>query len=273
MDQRTFDFADPWKDTRPIPTFYEVVEGGPICPWCGELRYADVLEYWPEERAWMFDTCCEGSHQDLCEQAIQCTRESVAAWFEARTGQPIRQVYQSTVEVDFIRLDYGLELRDVSQKTAKAFIREHHRHNPAPAGWRWGHGVYNGEQLVAVGWVGRPVARAIDHAEACEVNRVCVNPDLDPELVWNACSMIYGAAAREAKRRGYKRVLTYTLESESGGTLVAAGWTPVARTKGGSWDTPSRRRDDKAATCPKVRWERGLDKRTRKAIAKQAITL
>ena len=219
----------------------------------------------------MFDTCCEGSHADLCEQVTECSRESFAAWFEGRTGAHIRQGYQSTVEPDFLRLDFGLELRDVPQAEAKAFITENHRHNPAPAGWRWGHGVYNGGQLIAVGWVGRPVARAIDHTQVCEVNRVCVNHDLDPQLVWNACSMIYAAAAKEAKSRGFSRIITYTLESESGHALKASGWTAVAVTKGGSWNCPSRPRTDKAPTCRKVRWARGLTKAEKKAVRNEAL--
>jgi len=261
---------EPLDDTRPIPTCQDGT--GPICPWCGEERFLDVLEYWPEERAWMFDTCCEGSHQDACEHAAQDPR-GFGRWFEGVTGCYVRQGYQSTVEPDFLRLDFGLTVGPVKQADAKAFISEHHRHNNAPAGWKWGLGCYNGHELIAVLWVGRPVARKLDHTKIVEVNRLCVNPDLDPELVWNACSKLYAEAAREAKTRRYDRAITYTLASESGGTLVAAGWTPTHRTEGGSWDRPSRARTDKAPTCQKIRWEKGCNKRARKDIAKRAITL
>lgn len=259
----------PLDDTRPIPC--EPDPHGPICPWCGEPRFVDVLDYYPEERAWMFDTCCEGSHADLCEQAAEDPR-GFGRWFEARTGQPTRQGYSSAAAPGFLRLDYGLTTGPVAQRDAKAFIAQHHRHNNAPAGWLWGLGCFNGHELIAVLWVGRPVARALDTTQVCEVNRLCVNPDLDSQLVWNACSLLYASAAREAKRRGYQRIITYTLESESGTTLVAAGWTATHRTAGGSWNCPSRPRTDKAPTCAKVRWEKGLNKQARRDIESRKLT-
>ncbi|SLB33401.1 XF1762 family protein [Mycobacteroides abscessus] len=58
-------------------------------------------------------------------------------------------------------------------------------------------------------------------------------------------SMLYGAAWRAAKAMGYRRLVTYTLASESGASLRAAGWRVVARRpprKG--WDMPGRPRVD-----------------------------
>jgi hypothetical protein len=68
-------------------------------------------------------------------------------------------------------------------------------------------------------------------------------------------AFLYGMARRVAQNMGYARLITYTLPSEGGASLRGAGWRQVAQTKGGSWDTPSRRRTDKAPTCPKWRWE------------------
>lgn len=70
--------------------------------------------------------------------------------------------------------------------------------------------------------------------------------------------MLYSAAAKEAKRRGFRKVITYTLEEESGHALRAAGWTAEARTRGGSWNRPGRARKDTAPTTPKIRWSRTL---------------
>jgi hypothetical protein len=53
---------------------------------------------------------------------------------------------------------------------------------------------------------------------------------------------------------GYRRAVTYTLESESGASLKAAGFTLDGVTDGGSWDRPARRRTDKTTTAPKKRW-------------------
>ena len=67
--------------------------------------------------------------------------------------------------------------------------------------------------------------------------------------------MLYGACRRAAKALGYARIITYTLESEPGTSLYAAGWKRVAVTKGGSWDRPSRPRMDEHPLEPKVLWE------------------
>ena len=60
---------------------------------------------------------------------------------------------------------------------------------------------------------------------------------------------------RAAFALGYKRVITYTLASESGVTLKAAGWQCAGLTGGGSWHAPSRPRKDKHPLQPKRRWE------------------
>ncbi len=225
------------------------------CSYCGEVAFLDLLEIWPAERAWMFETCCEDAYYDVLE-ALETdeAREEVAELLRDY-GINVRRIYSSSIEFA-LRMDYNLELRDVDLKTAKAFVEEHHRHNKPPVSWRWGHAVYNGDDLIGVAMVGRPVARMIDGSTTVEVNRLCVRADLDGELVWNACSMLYGAAAREAKRRGFEKIITYTLETEDGTTLRAVGWDPEHRTRGGSWNRPSRAREDKAPTCRKIRWAR-----------------
>jgi hypothetical protein len=78
--------------------------------------------------------------------------------------------------------------------------------------------------------------------------------------------MLYAAVAREARRRGFQHIISYTadsdeaatLASELGTSLKAAGWVPEHPTRGGSWNRPSRPRRDAAPTCPKVRWGRSL---------------
>lgn len=232
-----------------------------LCPFCGEAYLVDLLEVWPEERAWMFDTCCEGAHEDLCA-SLEAGEGDVRQWVRelfAGYGIEIRRPYSSTTEPGSLRLDFGLELGSVTLQDAKAFVRAHHRHNAPPVSWRWGHGLYNGETLVAVAMVGRPVARMIPSATVVEVNRLCVNPELDPELVEHACSKLYAAAAREAKRRGFARVITYILETEVGTSLKAAGWEPKHKTKAEKWHRANRPREDAdAPVIRKIRWEREL---------------
>lgn len=55
--------------------------------------------------------------------------------------------------------------------------------------------------------------------------------------------MLYGAAARGAFAMGYRRLITYTEEGESGASLRAAGYRVVAqRPPRAGWGTPSRPR-------------------------------
>jgi hypothetical protein len=225
------------------------------CPFCCETARVEVLEAWLDERAFVLDTCCEAAHEDAVAWLSEAPRKQVAAFLAGELGTAVRQ----TVELDGrVQLDYGLTVGPVKLKDAKAFIREHHGHcsNP-PCSWRWGHGLYNGGELVAVAMVGRPVARKLDHTTTVEVNRLCARRDRG-RLTWNACSMLYGAAAREARSRGFSRAITYTLKEEPADTLKAAGWQHDGETKGGSWNRPSRARVDKAPTGKKVRWCREL---------------
>lgn len=182
-----------------------------------------------------------------------------------RAGLDIRQVIVDSDESGSWIVDWGLSVRSVEQKLAKEFIQRHHRHNPPPPGWLFGLGCYNGPDLVAVAWVGRPVSRILDRTgERIEVNRLCVNPELEPGLTWNACSLLYAECAKRAKllrnRMGerYRIIQTYTLESESGVSLRAAGWTPVYKNKGGAWTRTSRPRANSLPTESKIRWEKPL---------------
>jgi hypothetical protein len=97
--------------------------------------------------------------------------------------------------------------------------------------------------------VGRPVARHFDDGYTAEVTRCCT--DGTP----NACSKLYAAAARAAKALGYRRLITYTLKSEPGTSLKAAGWRVVWEVKGRTWSCKSRPRVDKAPTEDKLLWE------------------
>jgi len=152
--------------------------------------------------------------------------------------------------------------RPGDQTKAKAFITKYHRHNPAPPGWKFGLGCWNGCDLIAIAWVGRPVARVINHQTTVEVNRLCVRTDIKKGLEWNACSKLYGASAREAERRGFEKIITYTLDSEEGTSLKAAGWMKEHTTLDGqTWDRPSRPRRQQAPTCAKVRWGKILKPR------------
>ena len=234
-----------------MSTFDSLLEGldlQNICPYCGNQSLEEVYDIYPDERTFSLNTCCEMSHEWLMLELQHASRKTRKEWFRRQVDHQCRDL------IDGATICWGLRVGEVKQKVAKEFVREHHRHNPPPAGWRWGHGAYNGDELIGVAMVGRPVARMIDHTKVVEVNRLCVMESWPAGLVWNACSMLYGAAVREAKKRGFHKIITYTLETEAGTTLKAAGFEVETKTAGGSWNVPSRPRKDKAPTCPKIRW-------------------
>ena len=115
--------------------------------------------------------------------------------------------------------------------------------------------AYSAEAGAAI--VGRPVSRIQDDGDTLEITRLVTRG------APNVASKLYGAAAREAKKRGYSRIITYTLASEAGTSLIAAGYVIDGHTKGGSWSCPSRPRTDKHPTEPKTRWIRSWPRRTR----------
>lgn len=131
-----------------------------------------------------------------------------------------------------------LYLCPVTFDEAVDFVGCHHRHHPAPTGHKFSIGVARGGEIVGVAMVGRPVARLFDDGWTLEVNRTCTKG-----LPRNANSMLYGAAWRAAKALGYRRLVTYTLASESGVSLRAAGWRVVAERKPRKgWNMPGRPR-------------------------------
>ena len=147
--------------------------------------------------------------------------------------------------------DHPLELVPIGLKAANAWVVENHRHHGKVAGHKFSVGLACRGELVGVAIAGRPSSRMLDDGSKLEVVRVAV---LENEF--NGCTMLYAAVARAAVAMGYSRqnVLTYILESESGASLLAAGWVRVSDSAGGSWDRAGRPRTDKHPTEAKVRW-------------------
>ena len=142
-----------------------------------------------------------------------------------------------------------LELQPITFKEAYHFIQEHHRHHKPPTGAKFAIACNDGEKVVGVIVVGRPVSRHLDDTWTAEVSRCCTDGTR------NAPSMLYSAAWRAARAMGYKRLITYTLETEPGTSLVAAGWKLVGQAGGGSWGREGRPRIDHHPTGQKMLWE------------------
>lgn len=143
----------------------------------------------------------------------------------------------------------ALQLQPITYEEACAFIARHHRHHLPPQGWKFGIAVNDGQKVVGVVTVGRPVARMLDDGWTLEVTRCCT--DGTP----NAPSKLYGAACRAALALGYKRVITYTLAEEGGASLRAANWRLVGQAGGGTWSRHTRPRVDTHPVEQKLLWE------------------
>ena len=141
-----------------------------------------------------------------------------------------------------------LTLQPISFKEAKLFIEEHHRHHKPPQGHKFSIAVNDGENVVGVITVGRPIARHFDDGWTAEVTRCCTDGTK------NAASMLYGAAWRAARAMGYTRIVTYTLPTEPGTSLDAAGWKCLGKTRGHGYWT-SRPRIIKHPVGQKLLWE------------------
>jgi hypothetical protein len=144
-----------------------------------------------------------------------------------------------------------LQLQPITKGEADVFIRQHHRHHQPAVGWKFGIGLNDGAKVVGVVVVGRPVARHNDNGRTLEVTRCCTDGTK------NAASMLYGAAWRAAKALGYLRLITYTLATEPGTSLRAAGWSCLYEVQGRSWSCDSRPRVDKHPLQNKLAWEAG----------------
>lgn len=144
-----------------------------------------------------------------------------------------------------------LNLQPITYREACEFIKQFHSHHIPPQGWLFGIAANDGEKVVGVVTIGRPVARMLNDGYTAEVSRCCT------DKTEHVASKLYAAAWRAVRAMGYRRLVTYTLASEAGTSLKAAGWKALYQTKGGTWNRPNtgRIRVDKHPTGQKTLWE------------------
>ena len=140
-----------------------------------------------------------------------------------------------------------MEIVPITLKEANGFVASYHRHHGPTAGCKFAVGLQSNGDLVGVAICGRPVSRYLDDGLTLEVNRLCTDGTK------NACSMLYSAACRIAKEMGYRKVITYTLESENGASLRASNFRFDGIAGGEMW-TGNRYRDNGVPREKKKRW-------------------
>lgn len=126
-----------------------------------------------------------------------------------------------------------LEIVPITLREANSFVENHHRHNGRTSrdGGKFAIGVEGplneSVSLVGVAIVGNPLSATYMDGFTAEVLRVCTCPNAPK----NACSMLYAACWRAWRAMGGKKLITYTLQSELGTSVQAAGWKIVGETK------------------------------------------
>lgn len=144
-----------------------------------------------------------------------------------------------------------LSAKPISRKDAGVWVDSIHRHHMAAVGDMFRVAVVDeAGRVVGVAQAGRPVSRMLDDGETVEIIRCCTDGTK------NACSFLYSHLARAAEALGFKRIITYTLESEPGSSLLASGFVFDGLAGGRSWNRGRRPRTDRAPTCRKKRWIR-----------------
>lgn len=153
----------------------------------------------------------------------------------------------------------------ISLKEANDFVTNFHRHNGRTSrdGGKFAIGAAclkdENEGLVGVAIVGRPLSRILaEDSFTAEVLRCCVSPQAPK----NSCSFLYGHCWRVWEAMGGRRLITYTLASESGSSLKGAGWTQKAivkpRQKGWERNDACIRQWQPIYGQLKLRWEKTL---------------
>jgi hypothetical protein len=137
----------------------------------------------------------------------------------------------------------------ISFEEACIFIKNHHRHHKPPVGHKFSIACEVDGEILGVCVVGRPVSRHEDNGWTLEVTRMCADGTK------NVCSKLYRTAWNVAKNLGYKKLITYILDSENGASVRAAGYALIGEAGGGSWSCKSRPRVDKHPTQRKLKFE------------------
>ena len=138
----------------------------------------------------------------------------------------------------------------LSLREANAFVQAHHRHSIPATGCKFAFGLEEGGKLIGAAICGRPVARLLNDAKTLEILRVCTDGTK------NANSFLFDKCRKIAVLMGYKRVITYTLEEESGASLKALGAIATKGSAPHGWNSPNRPRQDQPVYhLRKLRWD------------------
>jgi hypothetical protein len=127
--------------------------------------------------------------------------------------------------------------------------------------------------LCGIAVVGRPISRFLDNGQTLEITRV-VFPHLANSISFDLemarrnenhassiPSELIADVCKQAKKRGYKKIITYTRQDENGNYYKACGFKIVYKQKSvGLWKSRNGVKvNTKSSPCPKYRWEKILN--------------
>jgi hypothetical protein len=146
----------------------------------------------------------------------------------------------------------SLHLVPMNLENANSFVALWHRHHAPVLRSIFQVGVADDDTLVGVAICEWPKARGNADGATIEISRCAV-----ADGVRNAASMLYRACVSAAFALGWRRVITYTRQDESGASLRGAAFRVVAarpaRTKGQRWTNRAGRTDRESV--PRYLWE------------------
>lgn len=148
-----------------------------------------------------------------------------------------------------------LEAVPIPVKYANRVVGRYHRHNDPTVGGLFAIGAISGGELQGVAIVGRPVARLLDNGYTAEVLRVCTIPNAQK----GTNSFLYGRAWKAWQAMGGRKMITYTLKTESGASLRGAGWKQTEASRPQQWNGTRERVEKDIYEVDKYRWEVGSD--------------
>jgi hypothetical protein len=125
--------------------------------------------------------------------------------------------------------DVSLQIVPVTLREANDFVENFHRHNGRTSrdGGKFAIAAACDAGLVGVAIVGNPLSATLMDGWTAEVLRVCTRPEAQK----GTCSKLYSRCWQIWRLMGGRRLITYTLQTESGATLRGAGWRIVGETK------------------------------------------
>ncbi|MFM5149039.1 XF1762 family protein [Aeromonas rivipollensis] len=153
--------------------------------------------------------------------------------------------------------------RPITIKDANDFVKQHHRHHRPTSrnSGKWAISAVDvlGE-TIGVLIAGNPVSATYMDGVTLEITRLCVMPGAPK----GTCSFLLGKCRKIWHTMGGERILTYTLDEESGASLRGAGWEKTAIVRPHKrWTNKSRfdgllRDDLEIYSKKKLRWECNL---------------